>query len=204
MATNNPQTVKIVALLFKLVGVLPFLVGLGLFAGAAFTANRQYTIINKWPTVDAQVARSELASHRHTFAHDSSPTTVYQAQIDFQYTLGGKPYTTPCGRDYSTSDYAEMKRKVDAYAPGSHHAIRYNPTNPNDVRYDAAYTFGFFLTPLILGGAALMTASAGAVMFLIGWFLGRTIVRCPSCNQMVGRTGLNCPNCGAPLSQPGA
>jgi hypothetical protein len=200
MATNNPQGVKILSLILKLIGAFPLLVGLGLLTGAGFTLNRQITILNKWPTIDAEVARSELATHQETFANDTHPTTVYQAHIDFRYTVGGKEYTSPTGSNYSTSSYAEMKGKVDTYAPGTHHAIRYNPANPNDIRYDAGYTFGFFITPLILAGSGLISAAAGVGMFFLGWALGRAKAGCPSCGAMVSKTERYCPNCGAALS----
>jgi hypothetical protein len=200
MATNNPQALKIVSLILKLFAALPLLMGLGLLIGAWFTGNRQYTILKKWPTVDAEVARSELTHHQHKFAHDASSTTVYQAQIDFRYTVGGKEYTSPTGSDYSTSDYAEMRGKVDTYAPGTHHTIRYNPANPNEIRYDAGFTFGFFLAPLIFLGTGLISAGGGAVLFFAGWAVGRAKVRCPSCGAMVRRNEASCPQCGAALA----
>ncbi|MDR3674973.1 MAG: DUF3592 domain-containing protein [Acidobacteriota bacterium] len=204
MATNNPQTLKIVSLILKVVGALPLLIGLGLLAGAWFTGNRQNTILKTWPTVDAEVARSELTSHQHQFDNDASSTTVYEAHIDFGYTVGGKQYTTPSGSGYFTSDYAEMKQKVDTYAPGTRHPIRYNPANPNDIRFDAGYTFGFFLGPLILAVVGLMLAGTGAALFFTGWAIGRAKALCPSCGQKFRHTEPSCPNCGAALSPGGA
>jgi hypothetical protein len=204
MAANNPQALRVVSVILKLFGVIPLLIGLGFLAGAWFTASRQYTILKKWPTVDAEVARSELSHRQETFGKNNTPTTVYQAQIDFRYAVGGKQYTTPAGSDYSTSNYAEMAHKVDTYAPGTHHPIHYNPANPNDIRFDASFTFGFFLAPLIFGGVGLMFTALGAGLFCVGWVIERAQVRCPSCGAMVRRTEPSCPNCGAALSPSGA
>jgi hypothetical protein len=204
MAANNPQALKIVSLILKLIGSIPLLIGLGLIVGACFFGNHQYTILKTWPTVDAEVAGSALATRQEKSANSASSTTMYQAHIDFRYEVGGKVYTSPAGSDYSTSDYAEMKQKVDTYAPGTHHPIRYNPANPNDIRYDAGYTFGFFLGPLILLGVGLGFTGAGASLFLLGWVLGRVKIRCPACGAMVRRTESSCPNCGAGLSPGGA
>ena len=201
MAASNPQALRVVSVVLKVFGAVPLLIGLGLLTGAGFTGVHRYNVLTKWPTVDAVVARSELASHQTTFANDTSPTTVYEAHIDFQYSVGGKDYTSPTGANYATSSYATMKQKVDTYAPGTHHPIRYNPSNPNDIRYDAGYTFGFFLTPLILGGVGLMFTAIGAGLFLLGRIIGNPKVRCPSCGQMVGRAEASCPNCGAGLAQ---
>ena len=74
---------------------------------------------------------------------------MYQAEIEFRYTIDGKPFETPSRSDYSTSDYEAMKRIAAAYSPGTRHMVRYNPTNPNDIRMNAGYNFGFFLAPII-------------------------------------------------------
>jgi hypothetical protein len=197
MAANNPQALKIISLLIKLFGVLPLLLGLGLLTGAYFLGSHRYTIVKKWPTVDAEVTHSEVTHHQETIGTHNRLTTVYQAQIDFRYTLGGKSYTSPTGSDYSTSNFAEMKLKVDTYAPGTHHPIRYNPENPNDISYDAGFTFGFFLAPLVLGIVGLGFTLVGAAVFYGGMALGRAKVRCPSCGEMFRYTEPVCPNCGA-------
>lgn len=129
---------------------------------------------------------------------------VYEANVEFRYTVGGKSYTAQAGSDYSTSDYAEMKQKVKTYAPGTHHPIRYNPGNPSDISYDAGFTIGFFLVPLIVSGAGLIAVSTGVVLFLIGWGMGEATVRCTSCGQVVMRSEKVCPKCGAAFSSSGA
>ena len=126
---------------------------------------------------------------------------MYQAKIDFRYTVGGKQYTTPSSSSLSTSNYAEMKQEVDTYAPGTRHPIRYNPANPNDISYEAGFTFGFFLGPLILGVVGLGFTATGAVLFFIGWAIVKAKVPCPSCGAMVRRTEPSCPNCGTALLQ---
>jgi len=173
MATNNAKTLKIISVILKLCAVIPLLIGLGLLAGGCYMGNRQYTIVKKWPTTDAEVTLSAVASHQTEFSNDAHSTTVYQAFIDFRYTVDGKEYTSPTGRGYSTSDYAEIKGKVDQFAPGTHHPIRYNPANPDDIRNDAGFTFEFFMAPLILLGSGLMAAFGGVALFGIGWVVGR-------------------------------
>jgi len=204
MATSNPGAPKIISVIIKLFAAIPLLLGLGLLAGAGFTGSRQYTILKKWPTVDAEVARSELTHRLETFGKDKRPRTVYQAQMEFRYVVGGKQYIAPAGSTYSTTDYAEMKQKVDTYAPGTHHPVRYNPANPNDIRFDAGYTFDFFLTPLVFGGTSLGFVVIGAALFFVGSAIGKVKVRCPSCGRLFRLTEQSCPNCGVVLSQRGA
>jgi len=201
MAANNPQVLRVVSVILMVFGAIPLLIGLGSLAGAGFAGSHQYTILKKWPTVDAEVARSELSHHQETFGKSHTPTTVYQAQIEFRYAVNGNQYTTPAASNFSTSNYAEMKQKVDTYAPGTHHPIRYNPANPNDISYDAGFTFGFFLGPLIFGIVGLGFTTLGAAVFYGGWAIGRAKARCPSCGAMVRRTEPSCPNCGTALAQ---
>ncbi len=199
MATNDPQTLKLLSWGLKLFGAIPLVIGLAVLTGACFTGHRRYTIISKWPTADAEVVRSELAQHQHLFMHDARPRTVYQARIHFRYTVNGREYTIPTGTSYSSTDYAEMRGKVDAYAAGSHHPIRYNPAHPNDMRYDAGYTLGFFITPLILLGIGLPTAAVGILLIAAGRKIGKSQSRaCPSCRAAMDPADLYCPACGAP------
>jgi hypothetical protein len=199
MAANNPQTLKIVSLILKLCAMIPALIGLGLLLGAGFTGKNRYTIVKAWPTADAEVTRSELARHQEKFGNNANPTTVYQALIDLRYSVGGKEYTSPTGTNYSTSDYAEIKGKVDAFAPGTHHPIRYNPANPSDIRRDAGFTLGFFLAPIILLVTGTMFGGGGVVLFWAGWAVGRAKVQCPSCGHWVSQARSSCPDCGALL-----
>ena len=61
-----------------------------------------------------------------------------------------------------------MKRKADAYPPGSRHIIKYDPHDPNDIRFTAGYTAGFFFLPLIFGGLGVVFAGAGVPLWLAG------------------------------------
>jgi len=182
----------------RLVGGIFTLVGLVLLGVAGWAGNRQYTILKSWPTVEAVVTKSQVT---HSQSHDidrSTDTTMYEAAIEFRYTLNGKEYATPATSGYSSSSYTEMKRQADAYPPGTRHRVRYNPADPNDIRYNAGYTFGFFFLPVLLGGMGIVFGGLG-VLFL---YLSRSerVLLCPSCSQPVERNQRFCPNCVAPLS----
>ena len=193
---NNPQAARAAYLLFKVIGVFPLLLGLGLLAGGWFSAKRQYTILKDWPTVDAVVMRSELVSRQERMTHNRL-VTLYQAHIDFRYAVAGKQYTAPAGSDFSSSNYAEMKRRVEANAAGTHRSIRYDPANPYAIRYDAGYTFAFFLGPLTLLCSGLMSVTVGVAFFILGSMIGKGRVQCPACGKLVGARERACPYCGA-------
>lgn len=176
----------------KLVGGIFVVVGLAFLGAASWTGNRQYTILKSWPTIKAQVARSRVASSR-----DSKGTAMYSAEIEFQYAVKGKEYITPAASPYSSSSYREMKGKVERYAPGTFHSIRCNPADPNDIRFDVGYNFGFFFLPVLFGGMGVVFTVVSLVLLATS----RTPVSqtCPSCGRPAEKGQQICSKCGAAL-----
>jgi len=176
----------------KLIGAIFFVVGLGLLGGAGWAGNRQYTILKTWPSVEAQVVNSEVIQYR-----DSDGDTMFKAAIDFRYTVDGKEYMVPSSSSYSSSSRSQMRKKVDAYAPGTRHPIRYNPADPGDMRFDVGYNFGFFFLPVLLGGMGIVFAGiGGGVLYTLRSILS---LQCPSCGQPVEKGQKFCANCAAAL-----
>jgi len=176
----------------KIVGGVFFVIGLGLLTGAYYAGQRQYNILKHWPSVEATVTRSEVTSSR------DEDSTTYGTEMDFQYTVNGKEYQTPAKSSYRTSSYVEMKRKADAFAPGTRHAVLYDPADPNDIRYDAGYNFSFFLAPTILGGMGIVFTGVGALVWVL--FRGSGVgLACPSCKRPVEIGQEYCPHCATPL-----
>ena len=182
---------------FRIVGAVFTPIGLALLGFGGWTANRHYTILKYWPTVEAQVASSRIT---HYVSHDrdrNTDTDMYGVEIEFRYAVNGKEYLTPSDAGYNSSSYPEMKGMVDKHAPGTRSVIKYNPADPNDIRFNAGYNFGFFFLPVLLCGMGLLFGGLGTV-FLIASRSGAA-PRCPSCGQPVGRGQHYCPNCAAPL-----
>ena len=191
MATEGKKVLKLVGGIFAGVGLV-------LLGVASWSGNRQYTILKSWPNVQALVTKSQVT---HQQSHDSDrnrDTTMYQAEIEFQYSVDGKEFVTPSTPGYSTSSYPEMKRMADAYAPGTRHMIRYNPADPNDIRFNAGYNFGFFFLPVLFGGMGIIFSGVG-----FGVLVASRVVQalqCPACGGSVEKGQKFCPNCAAPLS----
>jgi hypothetical protein len=176
---------------FKIVGGVFTVVGAVLLGVAGWTGNHYYTILKSWPTVEAEVTQSQV-----TVGRDSEGTTMYGTQIEFRYTVNGKPYVTPTSSSYRTSSYTEMKRMADRYAPGTRHPIRYNPGNPDDIRFDVSYSFGFFFLPILLGGMGAIFAGLGVTFLYVS--RPKRGFTCPSCGQRMEKGQDFCPNCHAP------
>jgi hypothetical protein len=176
----------------KLVGSIFILVGLILLGFAGWTGNRQYIILKTWPSVEAEVVKSELISFR-----DREGDQMYRAAIDFRYTVDGREYTVPSSSSYSSSIYSSMRSKVNAYAVGTRHPIRYNPSDPGDMRFEVGYNFGFFFRPFLLGMMGLVFTGVGAGLLYVSRSVEPRL--CPSCGQPVEKGQNFCPNCAAPL-----
>lgn len=177
---------------FKIVGGVFTPVGLALLGFGLWTGNRQVTIMKTWPTVDAEVTKSDVTRGR-----DREGTTMYGVEIEFRYTVNGKDYATPSSAGYRSSSYTEMKGKADAYAPGTRHPVRYNPSDPSDIRFDVGYNFGFFFLPVLLSGMGLIFGGVGSGLLLASRSALKQ--RCPSCGQPVERGQHFCPNCASAL-----
>ncbi len=177
-----------------LVGGIFFVVGLALLGGAVWSGDSQYAILKTWVKTDATVIESTLTKGR-----DSQNSTMYGTEFEFRYTVNGKEYQTPASSSYQSSSYVEMKRKVDAFAQGTQHPILYNPADPNDIRFDAGYSFGFFLLPVILGGMGLVFTAVGGGIW-IGFRSPAAGFLCPACHKPIERNQEFCPHCATLLS----
>ncbi|HET7842205.1 MAG TPA: DUF3592 domain-containing protein [Terriglobia bacterium] len=184
----------------KIVGGVFLFVGLMMLGGAGWAGYHQYAIVKHWPIVDAVVTQSRLTSHQSTSTDSdnrTSTTTQYSVEIEFRYTADGREYTTPTKTSYSTNVYSVMKKKADEYAPGTHHAIHYNPENPNAVEFDVGLNFGFLFLPILLGFMGIVFSGVGGGL-LAAARKARAII-CSSCGQAIPKGQEFCPKCGNPI-----
>ena len=187
MAVNkNSNALKVVGTIFAGVGLILVAVGVGI-------GNHQYTILKSWPVAEAAVTRSRVRQYI-----SQRGRRMYETEIEFRYTVDGKAFDTPSSPGYSTSSYSSMKSIADEFAPGTRHLIRYNPSEPSDIRMNAGYNFGFFFLPVLMGGLGAFFAALGIVLR----FASRSVqpLLCPACGQTVERGQRFCPNCAAPLT----
>jgi hypothetical protein len=145
---------KLLGKIFALIGILMILV-------AVWTGYQQHAILKQWPRVEAEVINSRVAQ-----GPDSEGSMTYKAAIEFRYTVNGKEFSTPASSNISTTNYAGVKRQVDRYPVGSRHLIWHNPADPNDVRFDAGYTVGFFFVPVLFGGMGILFTGIGAAVVM--------------------------------------
>jgi ABC-type Na+ efflux pump permease subunit len=132
-----------------LVGKLIIALGMLLIAGALWAIYGRYVIFSSWPTVDAQVTKSEISGPIRMQRGDR----VYYTRIEFQFLADGKQFTASARDKSDNRSGAQMV--ANTYSPGTHHTIRYNPANPNDIRFDVV---NMFETPVAVGifGVAML------------------------------------------------
>ena len=110
---------KIAGGLFSGIGMLMLTIGIVL-------GSQQYRILKQWPEVEGTVTASRVGRYQ-------SDRSMYNADIEFRYVVGGTEYITPAPDDYSSSSYSGTKQKVAKYPAGSRHTIKYNPRDPNEI-----------------------------------------------------------------------
>jgi hypothetical protein len=173
----------------KLIAGIFLAIGLVLLGVAGWFAENKFTVMNSWPTVEAEVLESEVTDYE-----DSEGSTLYKAQFRFRYAVDSRTFDTRTDNGYGTSFRSWMQAKVDRLPPGSRHPLHYNPADPADIEYNAGYNFEFFGIPLFCGGMGLILALVG-----VASFRKRVAERCPACAQYLTPGQTSCPNCGAPL-----
>ncbi len=136
-------------------------VGFGLLGGAGYSGYRRYTILKTWPSVEAVVMDSDLYRHRNDFVKKSGRTTL------FGYTVNGKEYKSRSSSFVVTRSYNAEQKYAEKYAPGSRHSIRYDPENPNNIRFDVGYNMRFLFVPVVLGFMGLVFSGLGLVFVLV-------------------------------------
>ena len=114
-------------------------------AGALWAIHDRYVIFTSWRTVQAEVTKSEVSGPVQ-LARGGATNSVCYTRIQFQFVANGRQFTASA-RDKS-DDWSGAKMVANTYSPGTHHTIRYNPANPNDIRVD---TVNAFETPGAVG-----------------------------------------------------
>jgi hypothetical protein len=119
--------------------------------------------LKSWPAMEAEVTKSEV-SKLSSFGSRDAYGNAYSTKIEFRFNADGKQITASSSE--KNGSHGATQSTADMYTPGTRHAIRYNPANPNDISFnpgyfDVVYTLMFFLKPIFLGIFGLGLASQG-------------------------------------------
>lgn len=132
-----------------LVGKLITGLGMLVMAGALWAIHGRYVIFTSWPTVEAEVTKSDVSGPVR-LSRGGTSNSVYYTTIEFQFVADGKQFTASARE--KSDNWGGAKMVANTYSPGTHHTIRYNPANPNDIRFDIVNAFE---TPVVVGISGL-------------------------------------------------
>lgn len=121
---------------------------------------RQAWILHSWPEIQAQVIRSDV-----TVEPGPDHAQIYSSKILVLYTVSGKPMTAEL-TSFQSNNYQETATRAADYGVGSRHLLRYDPTNPSQVRVGAGWNRRFFAVPLLLTAMAAFFALIAAGLWL--------------------------------------
>jgi hypothetical protein len=202
-------------------GAMGLLVGLSLVLAGVWTGRQLHTVWNTWPSTDGTVVRGDVQETLVIPSKGGMPVHHYTPKIEFHYRVSGMDYTTATLSIYSAETYADAARNLARmYAPGTHHPIRYNPSDPRDIEFGVIEfaPLGFSFLLLISGialsvvGLSMLARSYSRPAELAATleqeipatvlpFPNRPLeepggtIRCPACGRLVKSTEETCPNC---------
>ena len=136
-----------------------FAIGL-LFAIPAYRT--QYRILRDWPAVDAVVVRSQVVP-----LEISSGERLYDTAVQFAFDVHGRTFMGVVSSPHQSTSYERKLKQIARFPPGSHHAIRYNPTRPTDIRADVGYNVHFFVVPVFITGVASIFLVLALIFFTV-------------------------------------
>ncbi|HYA94979.1 MAG TPA: DUF3592 domain-containing protein [Terriglobales bacterium] len=136
-----------------------FVIGL-LFAVPPFI--QQMKVLRTWPAADAQVIHSQVVPLR-----TDSGQMLYDTLLVLSYQANGRPYVSSVGSLHQSTSYERKKKQADRFPPGSNTEVRYNPSDPHDIRIQAGYNVHFFAVPVFISGVAAIFGLLALLFFLL-------------------------------------
>jgi hypothetical protein len=110
---------------------------------------QQVKVLRTWSAADAQVVRSEVVPLR-----TDSGQRLYDTLLVLSYQVNGRAYVSSVGSLHQSTSYERKKKQAERFPPGSHTQVRYNPSDPVDIRIQAGYNVHFFAIPVFISGVA--------------------------------------------------
>jgi hypothetical protein len=121
----------------------------------------QLRVLRNWPETDAQILQSEVVVQP-----SSGHQNLYRAKLQVLYTVGGQPITSDL-TSFESANYEATQKRTEQFPVGSHHAVRYDPSNPAQARIGAGWNRTYFALPLIVATTAAFFAFVGSVLLAI-------------------------------------
>lgn len=121
----------------------------------------QYKILRGWPAADAEVTNSRV------LALQAQGGPVYDIEVHFAYSAGGRPYSGVIHSNHLSTDRARKEKQAAEFPVGSRHTIRFNPADASDIRAQVGYNVHFFAVPIFISGVGAIFLVIGIVIWLV-------------------------------------
>ncbi len=131
-------------------------------------AYSEYRIVKTWPTVDAQVTGNRVRRYIRRGGKSNKEVTHFEVTVEFRYWAEGKLFVSPSSEDLTSPQDAQQELAL--YAQGRWHQIRYNPRDPNDIRFNPE--FSVLGVSIGLGLSVLFIAIGSTLLYV--WRRKRT------------------------------
>jgi uncharacterized protein DUF3592 len=154
MSSNSTDPMGVLVLLLV---VSPFLL-IALYFFYIWVRDRRHARATRsWPVTTGRVMTSGIKSHQSYSSSSHTHTTVYDAQVVYEYMVNGARYQSSqisVGTGYSTSMVGEVQNKAAQYPMGAPVQVFYNPANPQEAVLEHGTAGGIlylFLALFIVG-----------------------------------------------------
>ena len=124
---------------------------------------RQFLYLATWPQTDTIVTGTRIVEEKS----GSNGHPLYRAQVDVRYDLHGQAVQGHAVSTFWTSERDKSQAKLVGFVAGAHKKVRYNPSSPKELRFDADIGFESLQIPLL-------SAAVGIVLLVAWFFLGRS------------------------------
>jgi Protein of unknown function (DUF3592) len=146
--------------MLRLVGVAFLIFCFGFLLLSAPFWYQQWNVLHTWPTVDAEVLRSEVISMT------VGRKTMYDVLLQFRFRSGDRIFDTLYKSNRFSGSRERKQHEADRFPVGSHIRILHQPGNPAKVRLDPGYNLRFFAIPALLTALGIICALAGSAFFV--------------------------------------
>jgi hypothetical protein len=125
---------------------------------------REGLFLVTWPEVETTVVATRIIEEA-SGGTDSHP--LYRPEVSVRYALNGRLQEGHAVSTYWSKDRADAEQVVAQFRTGTRPVMRYDPSNPTDLRFDAEASLDAFKVPLF-------SAGMGLFLFILWLVLRRT------------------------------
>ena len=169
-------------LVARRVGMAFVAIGIVLIGIGAVLVRGDAAVLSEWPIIDGTVVASRVVNAGSTSSSGSRGSrALFDAEVTFRYVVDGRTYENRTAYGTRTTDRSAAEERAAFYAPGTTHAIRVMPQDPNIIRFDLDNPINaYWLSGAIMLMGVVFAGLGGAV-----WRFARAGVPAPKTPEQI-------------------